>query len=71
MEVGEELAKRGHKVTVVSPHKYKEVPPGVTEVVIPSDFDQYTADLTLEFLRDPNVQMPMSGVSEFYSLYSY
>ena len=25
MEVGEELARRGHQVTVISPHKYKKV----------------------------------------------
>ena len=62
MEVGEELARRGHEVTVVSPHKYKKVPPGVTDIIIPSEFDQYTSEITLDFLTNPNAQLPMTGV---------
>ena len=62
MEVGEELARRGHQVTVVSPHKYKKVPQGVSDIVIPSEFDDYTTEVTLEFLTNPNTQLPISGV---------
>ena len=69
MEVGEGLARRGHRVTVVSPHKYKKVPQGVTDVIIPSEFDQWTTEVTLEFLTNPNAQLPLTGVSE-YRLYS-
>ena len=68
MEVGEELARRGHRVTVVSPHKYKEVPPGVTDVVVPSDFDKYTSELTVEILTNPDVPPPVIEVSCFYLL---
>ena len=71
MEVGEELARRGHKVTVVSPHKYKEVPPGVTDVVVPSDFDKYTAELTVEILTNPNVPPPVIEVSGYNYLSDY
>ena len=63
MEVGEELARRGHQVTVVSPHKYKKVPQGISDIVIPSEFDHYTTEVTLEFLTNPNTQLPISGVS--------
>ena len=65
MEVGEELARRGHQVTVVSPHQYKKVPQGISDIVIPSEFDQFTTELTLEFLTNPNTQLPMAGVSRF------
>ena len=63
MEVGEELARRGHQVTVVSPHKYKKVPQGISDIVIPSEFDHFTTEVTLEFLTNPNTQLPISGVS--------
>ena len=66
MEVGEELARRGHQVTVVSPHQYKKVPQGISDIVIPSEFDQYTTEVTLEFLNNPNTQLPISGVSHFF-----
>ena len=45
MEVGEELGRRGHEVSVVSPHKYKTVPPGVRDIVIQSDFDKLQLNL--------------------------
>ena len=67
MEVGEELARRGHQVTVVSPHKYKKVPQGISDIVIPSEFDHYTTEVTLEFLTNPNTQLPLSGVSHLSS----
>ena len=63
MEVGEELARRGHQVTVVSPHPYKKVPEGISDIVIPSEFDQFTTEITLEFLTNPDTQLPISGVS--------
>ena len=68
MEVGEELARRGHQVTVVSPHKYKKVPQGISDIVIPSEFDHYTTEVTLEFLTNPNTQLPISGVSVSVSM---
>ena len=70
MEVGEELARRGHQVTVVSPHKYKKVPQGISDIVIPSEFDEFTTGVTLEFLTNPNTQLPISGVSRLSSLSS-
>ena len=69
--MGEELARRGHQVTVVSPHPYKKVPEGISDIVIPSEFDQFTTDITLEFLTNPDTQLPISGVSLcLYSPYS-
>jgi len=58
MEVGEELGRRGHEVSVVSPHKYKTVPPGVRDIVIQSDFDKVTTELTENFLNNPDVAIP-------------
>ena len=63
MEVGEELARRGHEVTVVSPHKYKSVPPGVRDVVFHSEFEKITTELTELFLRDPSAGLPFNQVS--------
>ena len=63
MTVGEELARRGHQVTVVSPHPYKTVPPGVTDIVIESEFDRATAKLTEELLVSPNVGLPWNSMA--------
>lgn len=57
MTVGEELAKRGHSVTVVSPHKYKTLPPGVKDITIQSDFDAQTARMTEKMLVDPKADI--------------
>ena len=62
MEVGEELARRGHEVTVISPHKYKAVPPGVTEIALVSpDFDKFTASVS-DMLSNPDKEMPLFEV---------
>ena len=65
MEVGEELARRGHEVIVVSPHKYKTVPPGVRDVVFHSDFETMTTELTELFLKDPSAGLPFNKVCFF------
>ena len=65
MEVGEELGRRGHEVSVVSPHKYKTVPPGVRDIVIQSDFDKVTTELTENFLNNPDVAIPWNQVIIF------
>jgi len=65
MEVGEELARRGHEVIVVSPHRYKTVPPGVRDVVFHSDFEAMTTELTELFLKDPSAGLPFNKV--FYN----
>ena len=65
MEVGEELARRGHQVTVISPHKYKEVPPGVREIVHESGFDALTTATTEEMLSNENAGLPFVKVKTF------
>ena len=50
MGAGEELARRGHEVTVVSPHRYKKVPPGVTDIVVKSDFVEFATKMTDDLL---------------------
>ena len=62
MEVGEELARRGHEVTVISPHKYKSVPRGVREIVHESDFEALTTATTEEMLANENSQLPFVKV---------
>ena len=62
MEVGEELARRGHEVTVISPHWYKAVPPGVTEVALASpEFDKFTSSVS-DTLSNPDKEMPVFEV---------
>ena len=56
MTVGEELARRGHQVTVVSSHPYKTVPPGVTDIVIDSEFDKFSNAMT-EHILTKDVQL--------------
>ena len=50
MEVGYELARRGHEVTVVSPFKSKKEVAGVTEVVIESNFEELSEKMTEDML---------------------
>ena len=62
MEAGEELARRGHEVTVISPHKYKKVPPGVREIaLVNSGFDKFTAAVS-DMLSNPDKEMPVFEV---------
>ena len=65
MEVGEELARRGHHVTVISPHAYKKVPPGVTEIAIKNTaFETFQNSLTDEMLTNPEAApMPVFEVN--------
>ena len=58
MAAGEELARRGHEVTVVSPHRYKKVPPGVTDIVIKSDFLELATRMTDEMLTAEKPPLP-------------
>ena len=62
MEVGEELARRGHEVTVISPHKYKTVPPGVREIVHESGFEALTTATTEDMLSNENAGLPFVKV---------
>ena len=62
MDVGEELARRGHDVIVISPHKYKTVPAGVRDIVFQSDYETITTELYESFLNDPNVGLPFNQV---------
>jgi len=58
MEVGEELARRGHEVTVISPHPYKKVPPGVTEITIKNElFDTFLKKTSDDVLSNPGTQV--------------
>ena len=79
MEVGEELARRGHQVTVISPHKYKKVkimmmmmlmmmmmmkvPPGVRDVVFESRFEAVTTQVSEEMMASPDTPFPFSKVT--------
>ena len=58
MGVGEELGRRGHQVTVVSPHSYKKVPPNVTDIVIESDFVNLATKMTDEMLTAESPPLP-------------
>ena len=67
MEVGEELGRRGHEVSVVSPHKYKTVPPGVRDVVFHSEFEKITTELT-DLLPDLPVPILFDDLPYFASI---
>ena len=58
MEVGEELARRGHQVTVVSPQRYDTVPPNVTDIVIQSQFEAISNKVTEEILTKDKRAVP-------------
>ena len=58
MEVGEELARRGHQVTVVSPQRYKKVPPNVTDIVIQSEFEALSSRMTNDVLANDDRSSP-------------
>ena len=62
MEAGNELARRGHEVTVVSPFKSKKVVPGVTEIVIESLFEEISDKITEEALVKDGSEMALSTV---------
>ena len=62
MEVGYELARRGHQVTVVSPFKSKKEVLGVTEIVIESSFDEISEKLTEDALLRDGIEMSLSTV---------
>ena len=63
MEVGEKLAKRGHNVTVVSPHKYHKVPPGITEIVLKNeDYEKFMQKASDDVLDKPGSQIPIGQV---------
>ena len=58
MEVGEELGRRGHQVTVVSPQRYKAVPPNVTDIVIESEFEALSSRMTTELVANDKPSTP-------------
>ena len=58
MEVGEELARRGHQVTVVSPQRYDTVPPNVTDIVIQTEFEALSSRMTNEVLAKDKPSVP-------------
>ena len=60
MEVGYELARRGHEVTVVSPFKNKKEISGVTEIVIESLFEEISDKITEDALVKDGVEMALS-----------
>merc|ERR1719369_604807 len=62
MEVGYELARRGHDVTVVSPFKNKKEVAGVTEIVIQSSFEEISDKLTEDALLKDGIEMSLSTV---------
>ena len=58
MEVGEELGRRGHQVTVVSPQRYKTVPPNVTDIVIDSEFEALSNRMTTDLVANDKPSSP-------------
>jgi len=62
MEVGYELAQRGHQVTVVSPFKSKKEVSGVTEIVVESTFEEISEKLTEDALLRDGIEMSLSTV---------
>ena len=46
MPMLEELAKRGHEITVVHPFKMKEPVKGITEIISVDKVDKFLADIT-------------------------
>ena len=58
MEVGEELARRGHQVTVVSPQRYNSLPPNVTDIVIESEFEAISNQITDDLLTKDRPSLP-------------
>ena len=58
MEVGEELGRRGHQVTVVSPQRYKAVPPNVTDIVIDSEFEALSNRMTTDLVANDKPSSP-------------
>eukprot|EP00092_Neocalanus_flemingeri_P022606 GFUD01024519.1.p1 GENE.GFUD01024519.1~~GFUD01024519.1.p1 ORF type:complete len:510 (+),score=97.85 GFUD01024519.1:201-1730(+) len=62
MEVGYELAKRGHEVTVVSPFKSKKEVSGVTDIAIESVFEEMSDKLTEDALLKDGIEMSLSTV---------
>ena len=68
MEVGEGLARRGHEVTVVSPHKYKKVPDGVTEIIVESEtFERFSQSFAEDILTNPDAGMSGKLLSVYLS----
>jgi len=59
MEVGFELARRGHQVTVVSPFKNKKGVSGVTDIVIESLFEEISDKLTEDALIKDGIEMAL------------
>ena len=52
------MSRRGHSVTVVSPHQYKKVPAGVTDIVIKSDFLALATKMTDDMLTADSPPLP-------------
>ena len=65
MDIGYELANRGHEVTILSPFIPNKNVKGVTEIVIESDFVKITDSITQELLSHEGAQVP---VGEFIKL---
>ena len=64
MEVGYELARRGHQVTLISPHNSKKQVQRVTEIVIESVFEELQDKVTEDMLVNngaDNVGLPINA----------
>ena len=60
MDVGHELAKRGHEVTVVTPFKSQTEVAGVREILVDSNFHEVTDAITEEeFVKGNTFVMPI------------
>ena len=60
MDVGQELARRGHEVTVVTPFKSQTEVAGVREILVDSNFHEVTDAITEEeFVKGNTFVMPI------------
>merc|ERR1719495_1715573 len=61
-----ELARRGHNVTMVCPHKDKKSIPGITEIIHSSPFDEISSQVSDNVLLEQGsaTDLPVSAMIE-------
>ena len=66
MPMARELARRGHNVTMVCPHKDKKSIPGITEIIHSSPFDEISSQVSDNVLLEQGsaTDLPVSAMIE-------
>jgi len=64
MPMARELAKRGHNVTIVSPHKDKKATPGITDLVHENIFGDMFQKMSSSFLKEDSKGMQDAPLHE-------